>query len=338
MPDEQTKITRQDIREWIESTTGDWFYIDDVKKQLHIQADQYPKLRRALHEFCKEDLCEALGGKTGRYRKKVKSKASLFWQTNGSGDFPITHPYGVNDQTTFGFEDAFTFKRGSSYIIGGVTQAGKTTYALNLLWNNMDDKHIKFFCSESNRYKFWDRAQRMDWNTPFKKENPETLEDCKFEFISKDDNFIDDLEGADMYIIDWLNVTDEVWKVGLKIQKMVNKVDRQGEGIIVVVLQKSGESKYARGGSWTLDFADFGVVLDSGRLTVLKCKQAGKLDNKMWTYDISMGGSRFHNIYEAVKCPKCYGFSAIRNTKCEKCKGKGYISLHSQDEDSDLPF
>ncbi len=198
----------------------------------------------------------------------------------------------------------------------------------------MDTYRIKYFCTEANRYKFWDRLQKMDWATPFKRENPENLDDCKFEFIPRDSNFVDVLEGADIYIIDWVNLTDEIWKIGAIIQKMVNKVDRQGEGLVIVVLQKDESSKFARGKTWTLDFADFGVTLDYGRLTVLKCKPNSTLDNKVWGFEITRGGSRFHNIRKVKKCPKCHGYSVTKNTKCENCKSTGYVDV----EDLETPL
>ena len=334
------EITRDEIRQWIINTPGAWFHLDDIKKQFNISDSAYGKLRKAMHDFCLEGICEALGGRTGRYRRIDKDvRAVPFWLTGGSGDFPIIHPYGIDDNSHFGFETAFTFKRGSSYVIGGNTNAGKTLMAMNLCVLNMDNYHIKYFCLEASRYKYWDRIKNMDYVNIFKREgDPKDmkLEDCKFEFLPiKDTRYcLDYIEGADIYIIDWINLTDEIWKIGDMIHNMVDKVDRNGQGIIVAVLQKDVDSKFARGKTWSIDFADFGITLDYNRLTVLKCKPNSQLDNKTWRFNIIKKGSRFNDICEVVKCNKCHGCGKNFSKTCIACNGTGYVDKEVWDNES----
>jgi hypothetical protein len=118
---------------------------------------------------------------------------------------------------------------------------------------------------------------------------------------------------------------------------MVNKVDRQGAGIVVVVLQKDPTSKYGRGKSWSLDFADFGITLDYNRLTILKCKPNGTMDNKMWGFDIVKYGSRFSNIREIMKCNKCNGYGKSFGKACQTCNGTGYRDKEDYQHEVSVP-
>ncbi len=322
-------ITKGDIHDWVLSTTG-VFKLADIKAQLNINPEDYNKLRANISKLCDEGLIISLGHNDGTYRKVDKSaQAQAFWKTKDSGDFDLIHPYGIDDKSHFGFEAAFTFKKGMSYVIGGNSNAGKSTYVLNILWENMDRYHIKYFTNEPSSYTFNERVANMDWNTPFKIENPQSLEDCKFEWIPKKENYEDAIEGADIYIIDWIFITEEIWKIGAVIDKIKTKAYESGGGVVVIVLQKDVEATRAVGGQWTLFFADFGIVLDYGRLTVNKCKLNGHMDNKIYGFDIIKRGSRFNNIREIMKCSTCHAtgevwVKGLGKVKCTDCKGIGY--------------
>ncbi len=322
-----TAVTKVDIIEWVNFTTGN-FKLADIKTQLNIDPADYPKLRVIIHRLCHEGVIASLGKNDGTYRKVDKTAAPQpFWKITDSGDFPLIHPYGVDDDTKFGFEDRFTFKRGMAYVIGGNSNAGKSSYALNLVWNNMDKYHIKYFTNEPSYYTFNEHIKYMDWNTPFKVVNPQGIEDCKFEWIPRKDNYEDAIYGADIYIIDWINLTDEIWKIGSLIEKLKTRAYESGGGLVVVVLQKDKEKTQAVGGQWTLHFADLGIVLDYGRLTVNKCKLDGSLDNKMYGFDIIKKGSRFNNIREICKCGVCKGYGKNFGKECTACQGTGYQDL-----------
>jgi hypothetical protein len=326
-------ITKTDILDWVMSTTG-VFRLADIKTQLNIDPTDYPKLRVSIGRLCVDGVIVSLGRNDGTYRKVDKTAtAQPFWKVADNGDFPLIHPYGVDDKTNFGFESRFTFKKGMAYIIGGNSNSGKSSFVLNILWNNMDKYHIKYFTNEPSYYTFNERISRMDWNTPFKKENPESITDCKFEWIPRKENYEDAIYGADIYIIDWVNMVEEIWKVGALIDKLKTKAYETGGGLVIVVLQKDKEKTQAVGGQWTLHFADFGVVLDYGRLTVNKCKLDGTLDNKMYGFDIIKGGSRFGNIREVIKCDTCKGYGKNFGKKCDSCLGTGFQDMEEYNHD-----
>jgi hypothetical protein len=330
-------ITKADIHDWVRATTG-IFKLADIKTQLNIDPTEYNKLRANISKLVEEGLIVSLGNNDGTYRKVEKIQAQAFWKTKDPGDFNLIHPYGVDDKSHFGFEAAFTFKKGMSYVIGGNSNAGKSTYVLNILWENMDKYKIKYFTNEPSVYTFNERVSNMDWKSPFKVDNPQSLEDCKFEWIPCKENYEDYIHGADIYIIDWINIVDEMWKIGAEIDKIKTKAYENGGGIVVVVLQKDPEAKRAIGGQWTLHFADFGIVLDYGRLTVNKCKLNGKLDNKIYGFDIIKRGSRFDNIREMKECGYCHGKGkkwekGEGEVKCITCRGKGFVDKEDYQHD-----
>lgn len=315
------RLTKNDIKVWIDATSGEWFELGDIKKELQVDDTQYSNLRKALHDLCKDGVCEALGGKTGRYRKVATDLTPVkFWESVPL-ECKLAFPQGI-DGTSFSFEKWIELEPVSTITIGGVSNSGKTALGVGLLlynviniYNNINyisnnTNRIKYFSSENNRYNFWKRIQKVDFVDVFVKHPPVGLTDCKFDYIPKRDNYADFIYGSFLYIIDWINLTDEIWKIGKVISDIKDKLSAQGEGIAVIILQKDDKKPNPRGDTWVKDHSDLLMTIDflgqERKLTIVKCKVNGFLDGKMWAFSLDEGVF-FKNIREIVICDKCHG-------------------------------
>lgn len=317
-----TKITKADIVGWIENTTG-MFSIDDIKRQLNIDNSCYNNLKVILHRLCKEKYIKSTGRHDGTYRRVNNSVVpQVFWNLPDSGEMNISFPYSPIDNTSFNFsQHNIKIFKGDAIVLGGNSNAGKSLWCLNFLLQNMDTYKIRYYTNEKSHYKIWNRLKYVDWTDIFYTDNPEKPEDCKFELIYRDSDYEDVLYDADIHIIDWINITDEIWKIG----KMIHNLkELNPNGLVIVVLQKSRSREIGVGGDWNLHFADLGLVLDFGRLTVIKCKSNGFLDGKLM-YGFEVADSiRFKNIREVIKCDKCGGYGKKYSKDCSTCNGTGY--------------
>ncbi len=330
---EEAKVSTADVRAWIVTSHGD-FHVADIKKQLNIRDEDFNALRSLVSRLAKENICKSLGRKDGWYRKVDDLvKPEVFWKSTKGGKMDITFPKGTDD-TSFDFQKHnVTVVKGDALVLAGLTNAGKSGFCLNLLAENVDKYKIKYITTEYNQHRFWNRIQNMTWVEWFKTDDPQNPEDCKFELIKRKENFEDVITEKDEFVIvDWINLVDEMWKIGKIVQDLKEKMNESG--VLVVVLQKDKMKDTGRGGSWTLDFADLGIVMDFNRIKVVKCKSNGKLDGKlMYGFEIQEDGVKFKNIREIVWCTKCHGTTKIGGYKCDKCQGTGILDKEEWSHD-----
>lgn len=327
------KLYKVDIKTWIESTTGEWFDLSDIKKELQIDDSQYNHLRKVMYELCKEGVVKSLGGKTGRYRKIDRNVEPVkFWESQ-KNDRQLLFPKGI-DGSSFSFQDWIELEPVSAITIGGVSNSGKTALAMGLLLYNIYNYNIKYISSENNRYNFYKRILKVKDDFPvFKVFPPKDVTDCNFQYLKKTENYEDLIFGADLYIIDWVNLVQDIWTISTVIGSIKDKLDTQGSGIAVIVLQKDDKKPNPRGDTWVKDNSDLLFTIDmmknERRLTITKCKVNGSLDGRMWGFSIDEG-IFFKHIREIVLCDKCHGQGEVWDKQtqskkfCTTCSGLGY--------------
>ena len=240
----------------------------------------------------------------------------------GEGDpLDLTWPYGHEDESTFGFDGFVTISPGDVVVIAGQSNAGKTCFCLNVLWDNMDKYPCTLMGNEYTAGKFSRRTGRMTWKNPLKEDGTP-----KFELIERYDNWKDIIRPDNINIIDWINLGDNFYQMGKLIEGIQSKL--RG-GMALISLQKSGDKAMGLGGDFSRHLATLYLSIDPGRLMVVKAKEWHDVNpnNAMFGFEIIEGGTQFHNIRPVKKCPICRGMSAINRTDCELCYGKGYIDI-----------
>jgi hypothetical protein len=145
-------------------------------------------------------------------------------------------------------------------VVAGSPNAGKTAFLLNVVKMNMGGKMpIHYFSSEMGSMELKGRLQKF--NIP--------LEKWRFNAKERSTNFDDVIQPDDMNIIDFLEISDEFWKVGGDIKRIFDKLKN---GIAIIALQKHPKATMARGGVGTLEKPRLYITMDSGIMKIEKGK------------------------------------------------------------------
>jgi hypothetical protein len=82
-------------------------------------------------------------------------------------------------------------------------------------------------------------------------------------------NFADVVKPDAINVIDFLEIHKDFWEVGGMLKDIHDKLRK---GTAVVALQKSKEKKVGRGGDMGLEKPRLYLAIDSGIITIVKCK------------------------------------------------------------------
>lgn len=324
------KLSIDIVRFWCKMATGDYHYT----KVLDGQVDplSYPQLRKIMHDLVKERGIKPSGNHDGIYRT-IKEVKSVRWQeADETKYFDLIYPMGHGgDESCFGFEDLISLSEGDLIVIGGVSNAGKSAVVLNLLGENIDKHECILMGNEYTTLdgkpspKFKRRMMRMDWADWMDGDG-----NAKFELLPIRENFEDYIQAGKLNMIDWINLTDQFYKIGKILEDGKVAV---GDGLLVAVLQKGEGVDLARGKDFTKDLADLYITIDfygetESRLTVGKVKEPkARITGRSWAFRIVDSGANLHNIREIRKCYACWGRGYTKQGRCDKCIGKGYIEI-----------
>lgn len=308
-------LTKEQIEGWL-IREEDEFTIEGFRRKYNIDPES-SELYVTFHRMVENGQLKRL--KRGWYRKVKEIEAIKWWNGEEAEPMPIIFPYGVDDETTFGFDETIEIYPGDSLVLAGDSNYGKTTWALNFMVNNL---HLFEGCTMMvNEYKpqrFKARMNRFVWADYWNEDRP------KFELLPVTKNHVDYIKPNYLNIIDWLHVKGEFWEVAEMIEEYQMKLR---SGIVLVVLQKTTGRTMGVGGDWGKFFPAFYASIDPNKLTVRKCKswRGRNPENRMWGFEIFDGGSKFGEIREVKNCPSCKGSGYLFGKKCDKCYGKSYL-------------
>lgn len=307
------------IDSWFELHEGETFDLDLICRQLEITSADGRKL--AATKLRNEVLKGKLEKNNKIYRYIDNTIVPIDWANAESSNImeSVLWPYGVEDGSKFGFDNHVVIPQRGIVVIAGVSNTGKTTFALNFVYQNMDLHNILLMGSEYEPGQLKRRFSYMKYKNPF---------DCnglpKFTTIERHENWKDVIDPKAINVIDWVNLGDQFYQLGKVIEGIKEKLDT---GIALICIQKDAGKEFGMGGMWGVHLASLYLTMDYGRMTVEKCKEwNGHNPNKeMYGFDIIEHGSYFHNIRQVKLCKKCYGKSSGGKYKCPECYGKGYI-------------
>ena len=243
-------------------------------------------------------------GKT--YRLIDRSLNIIEWWKATKGDtLKIRWPRGIEDNTSFGFEDSILIYPRDLIVIAGEGNSAKTSMCLNLTVENMDIYPCYYFTSEFNAPKFFDRMGYFDWVKLYKEDGTP-----KFVLAEQAEHWQDVIQPNAINIVDWIYLDDEMWKIRTVMKNIIANLER---GIAVVVLQKRSYKQVGEGGEGTKDLASVYFTIRNDKelkrpvLKVEKVKTPGTGEDeegriilnpnfKEWSFRIVQSGSRFHDI------------------------------------------
>ena len=315
------------VREWTEIHKGESFDLDTICRQLQIQ-------ERANRKYVAIELSKIVGKGTLEkvtspihkpiYRYIDNTCKFIDWVNASESDvLDIKWPYGIEDDTRFGFDGRAKISPGDIVVIAGTSNMGKSAFCQNFLWENMDTFPCTLMGNEYTPGKFKRRVSRMTWKEPVDGNGK-----AKFELIERREGWKDIIRPDNINIIDWINLSDKFYEIGKIIEDIQARLHK---GIAVIALQKDEHKSRGLGGGFSEHLSSLYLAIDYERLTIIKAKEWTEWNpnGKIYGFAIVDGGTKFHNIRLIRKCKVCWGSGHSKGGQCEPCQGTGYA-----DEDS----
>lgn len=256
----QERNIAEDVRRFLEVTNGH-FQVTDVhtESQIVTKQDKHAVIVE-LNRLCKAGIIERYGERRGCYRKIENAVEAVDFLNAPTNEFPLRLPMGI---------DTFTMLYpGNIVVVAGSKSAGKTAFLLNIVKQNMHTHDIAYLNSEMGDTEFRKRLELFG----------DPLESWQFKAFHRASGFSDLITPEKkIFIIDFLEVMTDFWKVAAYIQDVHKKLK---DGIAIIALQKSQNKETGRGGDFSKEKARLYLNLDY--LPEQKANVVKIVDAKAW--------------------------------------------------------
>lgn len=252
--------TYGEVSRWVSVSDG-FFNIGECYAALKATTrKEKATIRGAFHRLVKDGALEKYGTKDGTYRRIQNDLDPINWKEASMDDLKIRYPFGIEKLCK-------TFPRNIAVIAGG-QNSGKTFFLLEFTRLNMHTQpmQIHYFSSEMGASEFKVRLSLF--------ENCK-LESWKFHPWERSSNFPDVIRPDEINIIDYLEITDDFWKVA---EVMLRIHERLKSGIAIIALQKDPsrrglpKKEFGRGGSFGNEKPRLYLSMDQGIIKITKAK------------------------------------------------------------------
>ncbi len=325
------QLTIDVVRTWLKQVGLDREF--HYTKVLDGQVAQplYGHLRKMMHDLVQSKEIKPSGNRDGFYRVLAKATPVKWWEADGSVYFDLGHPTGHKDNTRFAWEELVNISPGDLILIGGVSNYGKSCLALNYLGENIDRYNCLVMGNEYTTLdgipspKFKRRLENMSWVQWFNGSG-----EPKFQLLPIRADFDCYVEKGKLNIIDWINMPENPYLIGRVLEDIKANL---GDGVAIVVVQKSRTSELGVGGQFTEHFADLYLTIDpygdwQSRVTIGKVKDAkARATGRSWAFKIEDSGANLAEIREIARCGKCYGKGVTARGRCFDCDGVGWVEM-----------
>lgn len=314
------KIVWKLINEWLEIHKGEKFDLDTICRQLDLKTreQRHSAANKLYYEVTRKKLEKSSVSRPPIYRSIDNTLVHMDWiNASTTPNLQVKWPDGI-DNTQFGYDGRVYIPSKGLIIIAGVTNTGKSVWCRNFLWQNMDAYHCTYFSSETSAEDFHDYASRMTWAAPTGADGAP-----KFDLIYRNKDFKDVIRPDDINIIDWLNLGENFYQIGVVLEGIKEKLEN---GIAVIALQKDPNKDLGMGGMWSEHLSSLYLTLDYERMTVKKAKKwyEWNPNGKTWGFAIVDRGTHFSNIRLLKKCGFCWN-GKKNNQTCTVCNGTGFV-------------
>jgi len=256
------KSVAEGVREFLEVTTGN-FTVTDCHKFLDLVTKGNKSIIMALSRLVKEGKIERIGNHAGTYRKVESGFEIKDWKNASDKLFDFDMPLGIHKYSFIA--------PGDIILISGVTDAGKSTFAMEFIRLNMQRHKIFYFSSEINAGGLKRRITKSETDID------------KWNFVFSDiwDNAVDIIQPNDINILDYIEPPGGDYRLIPNIITDIHNKLKKGKGIAICLLQKKKSTKYEEyeygaGGQMTLNKASLAINLDpdypGGKCTLKKVK------------------------------------------------------------------
>ena len=270
-----------EIQEWL-TITNHYITVTECDRELQIITAEQKNHRRVIfHRLCKKGILEPDQNRPGYFRKVDTDVEPVNFLTAPTDEFPIKWPLGIHDYCII--------YPGNIIVVAGSKSAGKTAFLLNVVKLNQDRHEVVYLNSEMGDTEFRKRLELFE---------DMKLKDWRFKPYHRSKDFSDLITpDRKIFIIDFMEVTTDFWKVAQYIQDIHCKLK---EGICIIALQKSDSKDTGRGGDFSKEKARIYLSLDY--LPEQKLNSIKITDAKAWRRDTNPRGLCRH--YKLVQGSK----------------------------------
>ena len=328
------------LREHLRSVQGRVVNLKDLRAELKIDPSDkaWDSIRVLMHNLVKEKVVRPSGRNDGVYKvvTQVKPVQVFSKERERRPPFQFFFPRDFDTGMEMLFAEDIIIREGDLVEVGGQSNWGKTTIALNITGENIDYNPVLMGneyttrIGDTDKYeptpRFLNRLDNMDW---VKWTNGDGSD--RFLLLPVKADYAEHIVKDRINIIDWINLAaNQLYDIS-RVEEDIKA--ELGRGIGVIVLQK-GEGDMARGGQFTKDFIDCELLIDrfsdvESMLTIGKVKEYTKpVMGRKFAFGIQQG-VKIINFREIVRCNICYGKgwkkSGNTNIPCDDCMKTGYV-------------
>lgn len=241
------------ITAWVKSTTG-WWATDELDKDLGVFApNDKINRRQVLSRLLEQGIVEKHEKINKQWRYVNTRVTSLEFKTaTSAGILSLSWPMGI--------EKKANLFPGNLVVVAGSPNAGKTAFNLSFIQRNQNQYPITYICSEMGAVELRNRLEQFPGMA---------IEDWSFKAIERATDFADVIVPDIINIIDYLEMTDELWEVNKHLTAISHKI---GSGLAIVSIQKKMGAKYGRGQEFSLEKPKLYLSMDKGVLQIVKAK------------------------------------------------------------------
>lgn len=241
----------QEVRDWITVLQGCYMRVTDCYNELQVVTkEQKTAVRVNFSRLVKEGILAKAKG-IGCYRVIDKDAKKLNFIAKTEDALDLKWPFDI--------EDYIKIYPKSIIVVAGVPNAGKTALLLNFIEMNMFNHEINYFSSEMGNTELKERLLKFE----------RSIDSWKFQAFERASDFSDLISPDAINVIDYIEIYEEHYKIGLYIKEIFDKLDK---GIAIIALQKKPGSSYGVGGIASLEKARLYLTMDSHALKIEKGK------------------------------------------------------------------
>jgi hypothetical protein len=267
-----------EVREWVLSSRGVFLSSDFVREAglSSMSSREFNKnLSKVFERLVKDGVIERVGERRGHFRRIERECEALDFLSASPEILPVKWP--------FELEKLVNIYRKNLAVVAGTSNAGKTAFLLDFVRLNMASFPINYFSSEMGPEELRLRLEKFDLS----------LTDWRFKPYERAANFADAIIPDAINVVDYLELTDNFYKVAGELKSIFDKLTT---GLAVIALQKKAGASVGRGGDFSLEKARLYLSMDPGEMKIIKAKnwaQPGHNPNNLKIRFKLVNGARF---------------------------------------------
>jgi hypothetical protein len=245
------------IKDYLSVTSGNFSVTNLIKALQGITNEDRGSIRAILHRMAKEGKYIERDPKNDGIFRVIDNECQPLDWVNATCEYKeLWLPLGLGE--------ICGVQPGNVLVFAGAKDSGKTAFLMNTAKENRHTYKVHYFNSEMGMAEWKMRASKFDDITIEQLARGVMLYD-------RNANFADVVKSGEgnLNIIDFLEVPDEVWRVGSMIQKIHAKLNG---ALCIIALQKKIGQDLGRGAEFSMEKARLYISLDYQKAKIVSCK------------------------------------------------------------------